>query len=404
MKFKPDILIIGAGISGISSAIMCERNGLDYIILEKSHRPGGRIGSVYEEGYTFDIGFQVFNTAYHVAKSLMDIDTLNLKYFKPGALIHSGESCEIISDPMRDISQIFTTLFSKIPSFADKLKILKLKNSLLEYSIDNDLSDDKETIAFLKDYGFSDKFINNFFYPFFSGIFLENELITSSKFFKYVFSKFSNGLASIPAKGMQEIPNNMLKKINNDSLLYDREVKEILSQTKVKLSDGQILEAKQIIFTGESQALVKRKNIKYNSVKTLYFSIDALPPSSNYIHLFPNDRLINNIAFLTSISKEYSKKNDHLISVTILEKNVSKSELVKYTHEVLKNFYGGDINFLKYYNIKKATIFQPVGFYHHHQLNENNFYFTGDNLAYGSIEGAVLSGIKVVDNLSKSFG
>ena len=69
--------------------------------------------------------------------------------------------------------------------------------------IENDLSEDKETRIFLKDYGFSEKIINDFFSPFFAGVFLEKKLSTSSKFFKYVFSKLSKGLASIPNNGMQ---------------------------------------------------------------------------------------------------------------------------------------------------------------------------------------------------------
>ena len=114
MHYRPDILIIGAGISGITCAKKCREYNLDYVLLEKSNRIGGRVGSVYEGGYIFDIGFQVFNTSYDLTKSFLDLDQLNLQFFKPGALIYDDEKFNVISDPMRDLGQLFNTLFSRV--------------------------------------------------------------------------------------------------------------------------------------------------------------------------------------------------------------------------------------------------------------------------------------------------
>ena len=61
------------------------------------------------------------------------------------------------------------------------------------------------TINYLKNCGFSQKVIDNFFKPFFNGIFLETDLVTSSRMFEFVFKMFGKGLAVIPKKGMQEI-------------------------------------------------------------------------------------------------------------------------------------------------------------------------------------------------------
>ena len=76
----------------------------------------------------------------------------------------------------------------------------------------------------------------------------------------------------------------------------------------------------QVILTGNSQQLIYNKSLHYNSVKTLYFSSDNLPKYSDYIHIFPEENIINNVAFLTSISPHYSKNNDNLLSVSIIKK------------------------------------------------------------------------------------
>ena len=173
MNIKPDVLIVGAGVAGITCALRCQEMGMNFLIIEKNDRVGGRLGSVYEDGYTFDIGFQVFNSSYHETKNLLDLNQLDLRFFKPGAAIFSNNKFKIISDPIRDLSKTFNTLFSDITTLADKFRILKLKFELAKYSIEKDKSKDVETLVFLKDYGFSEQIIFNFFTPFFAGVFLE---------------------------------------------------------------------------------------------------------------------------------------------------------------------------------------------------------------------------------------
>ena len=405
MKINPDVLIIGAGISGITCAAKCQEKNLDFILIEKDKRPGGRLGSIYEDGYTFDIGFQVFNSSYNITKSLLNLNQIKLQYFKPGALIHNDNHFEIISDPIRDIGQTFNTLFSSIPTLKDKLKILKLKFSLLNYSIEKDRSEDTETRIYLQKFGFSENMINSFFSPFFAGVFLERKLNTSSKFFKYVFSKLSKGYASLPLNGMQEIPNNILRNIDKNKIFFDSDVEEVCTNKQVKLSSGQILKPSRIILTGASQNLINKVNVKKNSVKTLYFKTDSKPNCSKYIHIFPDEKYINNIAFLTSISDQYSVNNDILLSVSIIKTDLSQTKLISHVLDRLKNIYGGNFVLLKYFDIQQATIYQPKNYFNKkstHKL-QDDIYFCGDNMVHGSIEGAVISGIKVSDMLCEDF-
>ena len=406
MNLKPDVLIVGAGVAGITCALRCQEMGMNFLIIEKSDRVGGRLGSIYEDGYTFDIGFQVFNSSYHETKNFLDLKQLALRFFKPGAAIFSDNKFKIISDPVRDLSKTFNTLFSDITTLADKFRILKLKFELAKYSIEKDKSKDVETLVFLKNYGFSEQIISNFFTPFFAGVFLEKKLQTSSKFFKYVFSKFGSGLASLPLKGMQEIPKNMLRNINQNNIKLNCELELITNEKRIKLKNGPMIHPNQVILTGNSQQLIYNKSLHYNSVKTLYFSSNDLPRYSDYIHIFPEENIINNVAFLTSISPHYSKNKDNLLSVSIIQKTkASETDLKNYVKDRLENIYGGEFNFLKYFDIEQATISHPVNSFGNNIKNyaDKGIYFSGDNLVHGSIEGAVISGIKVIDDFKRSF-
>ncbi len=400
MVYHSDIIILGAGPAGLACALKCQQLGREYLLIERSNRIGGRLGSIYEDGYIFDLGFQVYNSAYVTTNSFLDLDELNLKYFKPGAAVHYGNSFQIISDPLRDISKVFSTIFSSLTTVSDNIKILALKNSLSNYKIEDDGAEDISTLEFLEQYGFSEKFIKYFFMPFFSGIFLENKLDTSSKFFKYVFSNFNNGLASLPQKGMQAIPEQLMSKIDRERVMMGKTAIKIEDEKKIIFDDGDIIKGENIVLTGESSTLAENIKYEYNAVNTIYFATENEIENGDYIHLFPEDDLINNIAIPSSISSAYSDGLSHLISITILEYDHNDIELIKNIQKRLSNYYGGEpgsFDFLRTLNITKATIKQPVGHFDRQKIIQDGIIISGEQVTNGSIEGAIISGLNAAD-------
>ena len=178
---RVETVIVGAGLSGLACASLLEKHKKEYLIVEKSNRVGGRVGSIYENDYIFDVGFQVYNTAYAESSRILDLKNIDLQLFKPGSVIHNGKKFHMVSDPIRDPKNLFSSLFSSLSSFSDKLKVLLLIYELSNYRIENDISFDMTTLEYLKQRKFSEKFIDLFFSPFFSGIFLEKDLKTKHK-------------------------------------------------------------------------------------------------------------------------------------------------------------------------------------------------------------------------------
>lgn len=50
------VIIIGAGVGGLATANMLAKAGYDVSIYEKNDKPGGRAGTMSEQGFTFDTG------------------------------------------------------------------------------------------------------------------------------------------------------------------------------------------------------------------------------------------------------------------------------------------------------------------------------------------------------------
>ena len=202
-KLAYKIHIIGAGISGLIAAQILENHGYHPTIIEASATVGGRVKSDLVDGYTLDHGFQVLLTSYPATKKYLDYKALDLQKLLPGATIFKHGKAQTIGDPLRNISLLFPTLRSSIGTFSDKLKILKLNTLLKKKKITAIFkTEEKTTLQYLKDFGFSDEIIKDFFTPFFSGIFLETELETSSRMFEFVYKMFGDGLAVIPKEGM----------------------------------------------------------------------------------------------------------------------------------------------------------------------------------------------------------
>ena len=50
------IVILGGGISGLTTAYLLNKEGFDVTVLEKKNEVGGSMESVFEKGYMFDRG------------------------------------------------------------------------------------------------------------------------------------------------------------------------------------------------------------------------------------------------------------------------------------------------------------------------------------------------------------
>ena len=193
------IHIVGAGVSGLVASKVLEDYGYESMIIEATDRVGGRVKTDVIDGYQLDHGFQVLLTAYPSAQKYLNFEALELQHFIPGATIFSNGKQKTIGDPLRNIFLLFPTLFSGIGTLSDKVKILKLNRLLKNTTLDKIFDkSEKTTLQYLIDFGFSEEIISKFFKPFFSGIFLEPELETSSRMFEFVYKMFGEGYATLP--------------------------------------------------------------------------------------------------------------------------------------------------------------------------------------------------------------
>ena len=413
-KKNTKIAIIGAGISGLIAALRLEKDGFSPIIYEKSDRAGGRVKTDIVDGYQLDRGFQVLLEAYPKAQEYLDYNTLELQQFLPGAQIFNQGKSTVLGDPLRSLQLLLPTLSSTIGDFSDKLKILKLNSTLKKKSLEDIFNEDETTtLDFLKSKGFSNEIIEQFFRPFFSGIFLEHNLETSSRMFQFVYKMFGTGNAVLPKAGIEAITKQLEQQLKRTIIKFNTAV-ESVTDNGIRFTDKKEVHPDYVIIATDASPLVpnlRKQQLDWHSSDTLYFTTKTRKIQKPLIGLISDkEALINNIFYYTSIKTEH-KGGEELLSVTVVkEHKLSEYELIQKVKDDLKTFCGITTErYLKHYPIKMAL---P-------QLNNLRYslmpsetrlteriFLAGDYLLNGSLNAAMISGemaaIGVIQTIEKT--
>lgn len=393
------VIVVGAGLAGLTCARQLQSAGVEVVVYEASDGVGGRVRSDELEGFTLDRGFQVFFTAYPAAKRQLDYSALELRRFEPGALIAQGDCRHVLSDPMRDPDALVPSLFTGIVSTRDKYLTWKLSGALGRKSLTALLDGpDETTERFLRRWGFSTDFIENFARPFFGGIFLDRSLQTSARAFQFDWKMLTDGETAIPARGMAQLslqlaagldirlesPIGSLTELDADALVIATPAPEAARLTGLATVTG-------------ARATV-----------TLYFSGRVPLWTGRKLLLNANQQaFVNNAALLTNIAPEYAPKNRCLLSVSILGNlELSDDALFARARTDLERMFTGDVSAqatlatyepLRAYRIPYAQFDQPKGFFSTLPSNATglpNTFFAGEFTAASSINGAIRSGEK----------
>ena len=401
------VIIIGAGIAGLTCAKYLKDRGIQSLILEASDGIGGRVRTDKQDGFLLDRGFQILLTAYPEAQRLLDYQQLDLQAFNSGALIRDNQKngFSIVGNPFKEPTKIWSSLTSNVGTFTDKIRVLRL--ILDTNNVQEEIFEKKgiSTLEYLRNYGFSDNMIQQFFRPFFGGVFLENQLSTSSNFFKYIFGKFYEGDAVVPAKGIEQIAKQIEKKLYIGTVKLNTKVVKI-EGNRVYLENGDRLYGEKIVLATDGfhadKLLGKNTQRKFNSTTCTYFSADCSPLKEKMLVLNPNrTSMIHNMCVPSDIAPYYAPLGKSLISVSTQGFALhDESELAKNIKRELATWYGKEVEnwqHLKTYHIPQALPNFDSSLVDKNLKISDILYQCGDTTAYPSLNAAMATGRKVAE-------
>jgi len=413
MTKQVEVAIIGAGLAGLACAIELQKNKIDFQIFEASDGVGGRVRSDVIDGFILDRGFQLYNPSYAEGKRLLDYQDLDLKPFTPGVAIRDGKRLRLVVDPFRSKDFRFR-LLRDLPG--NPFSQLGLVRYFLKYLITSDAqiatTKDISAQTSLTKSGIKGALLEKLFRPFLQGVFLESELSTSRKFLDVVLKNFLQGIPSVPAKGMQEISNQLAAKLPKEKISLNTKVLSI-SGNKLTTSEGEIEARKIVVATDPTTAIswLKLEPKKMHSVTTWYFKADK---SINSIVkakpiLFVDAQKtgpLTNAVVITNAAPSYAPNGEVLVSASAISPNENADLLSVKKH--LSHLFGVNTDswqLIKEYKIKEAlpAMIPPFSLVSSNQIN-NDLFVAGDHRVTSSIQGALLSGTNTATLVKVSLG
>lgn len=414
MAATPNVVIIGAGLAGLACARRLTNAGVACMVLEASDGIGGRVRTDRVEGFQLDRGFQVFLSGYPEARKTLNYAELDLLPFHPGALIRYAGRFYRMSDLVRRPQDLLQTLFSPIGSFADKLRMLRLRGDALQQRVCTMQDPSCSTREVLKKYEFSDAILTRFFLPFLSGVFLETELITPCWIFELVWGAFCRGAAALPRGGMGAIAQQLAVTLPLGSIRLNQAVQRIQGSSAILESGEQLAADVLVVATDDATAARLRGDARPRASArgsmTIYFDAPAAPQRGPWLMLNGDgDGVVRTVCIVSEAAPSYAPPGRALISVTVSEQIDTHTDMSETTRVHLRSWFGSQVNewrHLRTDRIQRALppldALPPGNGTISPRLAEG-LYLCGDYRESGTLDGALRSGRRAAEAILSDY-
>jgi phytoene dehydrogenase-like protein len=315
------VVVVGAGLAGLACASDLAAAGATVRVLEAGDAVGGRMRTDRRAGFLLDRGFQVFNTSYPQVKRRMDLRALQLRAFTPGMLLHTSRGRVRFTDPTRQPRQAADILTGRLAGPRDlaALTLLTARDMFGPVSRIK-RGRDQSTLAALRRAGISGALIDQMFRPFLAGVFLEDELETSSRFFHLVWRSMLRGTLCLPRHGIQAVPEQLAAALPPGTIRLETPVSQLTGEG-VLLGDGSERPAGTVVVaTGAATAarLLPGLNVPATrTVTTLYHAAPTSPLTEPTL-LVDTEREILNTSVLSEVTPGYASDGRALVSTSVL--------------------------------------------------------------------------------------
>ncbi len=392
----PDTVVVGAGLAGLACALDLCRAGRRPALLEASDGPGGRMRTDRRDGFLLDRGFQVLNTSYPQVKRRLDLRALRLRPFTPGVLAHTPSGPVRLADPTRRPSAAGALLPGRVLSAADlaALGALTARDALLPASLVR-RGPERTTAAALSRAGLSDAAVDHILRPFLSGVFLEDRLETSARFFHLVWRSMARGTLCLPADGIGAVPAQLAARLPGGVLRYDSPVAGV-TPSGVLLADGTEVPATAVVVATDAATaarLLPGLPVPDTRTVTTYYHAAETTPLAEPTLMVDSRLAVLNTCVLSEVAPTYAPPGTALVATSVLDADRPDAVL-----RSLADLYGTDTGgwepiatytvpgalpaMVPPWPLSRSTRFGP------------GRYVCGDHRATGSVQGALASGTR----------
>lgn len=403
------VVVVGAGLAGLACAVELHEVGTEVVVLEASDAVGGRVRTDNIDGFIVDRGFQVVLTAYPELDRQFNVEALDLRRFDPGAEVWRDGKFGAVVDPFRRPTRLVSTVRAPVGSFADKLRIARLRAALRRTEPARLLAgEDVTTRVALESAGFSGAMIERFFRPLVGGFQLDPELGDSRRMFDVIFRMLADGDSAVPAAGMQAIPQQLADRLPAGTVHLDAPV-TATTPTSVTVGDTTVAAAAVVVATEGPVAasLLGLAPVESKSVGAVYFAAPEAPIDDKLVVLDGTGKgPVLNVAVMSNVAPTYAPPGAHLVVAALPGHDGNTIEAD--ARSQLRGWWGSQVDtweHLATYRIahgqpRQRPPFQPK---QRVRLDDGRF-VCGDHRDTASIQGAMYSGRRCALAIAAGIG
>jgi phytoene dehydrogenase-like protein len=393
-----DVVVVGAGLAGLTAADRLTRAGLEVIVIESSDGVGGRVRTDQVGGFLLDRGFQVLNTGYPAARRILDLDALDLREFRRAALLYVDGRRVRIGDPRRELLAIPRAATAPIGGLRSKAALAAYAGATV--GLPARLVKSRRDLPAVDHWarrGLRGPAVDRLLRPFFSGVVLEEQLTTSSRFVDLMLRMFARGSSAVPAGGMQQIAEQLASRLPAGSIHL--QLPALGVEAREVATDAGTVAARAVVVATDVDSADELiggglERPKWKGVTTFYHAAALAPIDEPILLLDTDDSPVNNTVVITAAAPSYAADQRALVATSLVHDGRPPWDeaAVRSRLAVLYDVSTAEWEHISTYDIPRALPGMPAPHNFRKSVRHGKVFVCGDHRDTSSIQGALVSG------------
>ncbi|MDQ0602391.1 phytoene dehydrogenase-like protein [Streptomyces canus] len=361
--YQADVVIVGAGVAGLSAAHRLTRAGVTTAVLEAAHGVGGRMSTEKVDGFRLDRIGQLLSTAYPELRRTPGLDGLVLRPFAPGVLLHSDGRHHRASAPpgaggargaLHAVRALASAPRPTVPRSAPRgvaplgsgvdqarlgAALTRIANTPIERLLCRTESPAAQALAAR---GLPARTIDGFLRPLLAALLCDPELTTSSRCADLALRAFAAGRLCVPEGGAEVLPELLARSLPAGTVHTGVRVTSVSTSSVTTAEHGEFRCRAVLLATDARTAAELLPGLRvpdFHPVTVVHHTTDE-PPETGAALLLDADRggPVAHTAVVSHVDPSRAPAGRSLISSTVLGPPPPDVETAVRTH--LSRLYG----------------------------------------------------------------
>ncbi|MFS8202865.1 NAD(P)/FAD-dependent oxidoreductase [Streptomyces sp. CWNU-52B] len=349
---QADVVIVGAGVAGLSAAHRLNSAGVSTVVLEAAPHVGGRMATEKIDGFRLDRVGRLLSTAYPELRLTPGLDALVLRPFAPGVLVHAegrvhraGEpasaggargaldAARAFVSPPRRIRQLrqlppaavapVSRAFPPLGSALDQARLAAALGRIATVPVERLLArPDRPAGRALAARGMPARTVEGFLRPLLAALLCDPDLTTSSRCADLALRAFAAGRLCVPEGGAATVPELLADALPPGTVHTGVRVTSLSTTSVTTAEHGELRCRGVLVATGARDAAELLPGLRvpaFHPVTVVHHTADE-PPLADAALFLDADRRgpVAHTAVMSQVDPSRAPAGRALISSTVL--------------------------------------------------------------------------------------